>query len=75
VTILPVRSVHIGYITGRFDRRMVASPTHAFALYAKPLNLLREGCTCLATGTCDVCKAWAAARYRLEAMLAHIRQR
>ena len=72
MTLVPVRSVRIGYITGRFDRRLVTSPTHVFALYAQPINLLHEACTCLATGACDVCKAWAAARHRHEAMMARI---
>lgn len=72
MTLVPVRSVRIAYLTGRFHGRLVTSPTYAFALYAQPVDLLREGCTCLATGACDVCQAWAAARQRHEAMMARI---
>jgi hypothetical protein len=75
MTLLPVRSVRIAYLTGPFDRRRVPDPTQAFAVPVQPIDLLREACTCLAAGTCDVCQAWAAARHRHEARLAHIRQR
>lgn len=74
MTLLPVRSVRIRYITGRFDQRLIPHPTYAFAVHAQPINLLREACTCLASGSCDVCQAWAAARHRQEAMLAHCSQ-
>jgi hypothetical protein len=75
VTILPIRSVRITHLIGQFDWRLATRPTHTFALYAQPINLLREACTCLATGSCDVCKAWAAARHRHEALLERINPR
>jgi hypothetical protein len=57
---IPIENVQISHITGRFRRSAATHPAYAFALYAKPVNLLREPCTCFALGSCDVCQAWAA---------------
>ena len=55
---VPIHDARIGYLTGHFRPELAASKAYAFALYARPVNLLREPCTCYATGSCPVCLAW-----------------
>lgn len=48
----------IGYLTG-VHRNRAADPRYAVALYAKPVNLLEQPCTCAGSGVaCPVCRAW-----------------
>lgn len=59
----PIKEVRIGYVLSRHS----ATGGHfTFALYGRPVNLLHEPCTCWASGTCDVCQAWASLILRMQ---------
>lgn len=52
---IPVEDAIIQYLVGRFPKRLAIS---VFALKAKQINLLDQGCTCCGNGECPVCRAW-----------------
>lgn len=53
----------IGYLEG-VRRDLASDPRRAVALYARPVNLLEQPCTCDGSGrretACPVCLAWDA---------------
>lgn len=55
-----VEETDIGYLATPKPVLRTTSGRYTYALYARPVDLLNEACTCLATGKCAVCKAWAA---------------
>jgi hypothetical protein len=63
---------NIGYLSGGIDKA-VNSQTHAVALMARPVNLLEQGCTCFASGTCSFCRAYIAIHERQQQILELIR--
>lgn len=52
---IPIEDATIQYLIGRFPMRLAIS---VFALKAKQINLLDQGCTCCGNGACPVCRAW-----------------
>jgi hypothetical protein len=56
---------NIGYLSGSLDLA-TTRPTHAIALVARPINLLRQGCECFSAGTCPTCRAYASVIERNE---------
>lgn len=52
---IPVEDARIQSLIGRFPKRSAVS---VFALPAKQINLLDQGCTCCGSGECPVCRAW-----------------
>lgn len=64
-TRLPIREVRIGYVLPHAGHRATGGH-YVMALYAKPINLLHAPCTCWASGTCEVCQAWAGIIRRMQ---------
>jgi hypothetical protein len=71
MTHLPIRGVHIGYLSGRFPAALARSYVHKFSLIAAVVDERDFGCTCLVgSAPCPACRAWDARIRRVQAMLA-----
>lgn len=55
---IPVEGAQIASLIGHFQDQVGNPSSRAFAIYAKPVNLLNEPCTCSGNGVCPACRAW-----------------
>lgn len=54
---IPIEQVRISHVG--VSARYKLGQSHPFVLFAAPINLFQEGCTCEALGECPTCKAWS----------------